>query len=460
MNRSIFKAYDVRGLYPHEFDEVAAYRIARATAKFLTRSTSSGSTLNKVEGLSAKTMLIAMDNRDSSSSLKEAVIRGLTEEGVEIIDAGVATTPMFYFAAYDFQADGGIMVTASHNPPQYNGLKIVGKTAMPIGEASGLPAIQEIACAEETKVQKTDTAPNVQSVDFLAKYVDFLTNNVRMPKMLIAVDAACGPAGTIVSAVAERLKIEIIPLCFAPCAVRAHGADPLKDENTRDLAEAVVAQNADMGIALDGDGDRAFFFDNEGKRVPSHAIASVIAKDLLERDGASMVITDVRMPKVFHETVAQSGGTIIESRVGHAFIKKLMREHNALFGAELSGHFYFRDFWGMDSGIMMMMRVLAVLEKTGKSIKELTQPYCVRAQSGELNFTVADKASAIERLRTAFTDGKQEELDGLTIMYPTWWCNVRPSNTEPFLRVNIEAETAEKLEEIREKIVQVMVGNS
>ncbi|MEK7493844.1 MAG: hypothetical protein AAB630_01670, partial [Patescibacteria group bacterium] len=365
INQSIFKAYDVRGLYPQEFNEDAAYRIAKATAVFL----------------KGKTMLIAMDNRDSSPSLKEAVMRGLAEEGVAIIDAGVTTTPMFYFSAYDSQADGGIMVTASHNPPQYNGLKIVGKTAMPIGEASGLHAIKEIACADEAGVQKTDVVPNVQNADFFAKYVDFLTKDIRAPKMRIAVDAACGPSGAIIHAVAERLHVEITPLCFAPCAVRAHEADPLKDANTRDLAEAIVAQGADMGVALDGDGDRAFFFDNEGKRVPSHAIASVIAKDLLERDGVGAVITDVRMPKVLHETVVHNGGTIIESRVGHAFIKKLMREHNALFGAELSGHFYFRDFWGMDSGIFMMTRVLAVLEKTGKSIKELTQPYCVRAQS-------------------------------------------------------------------------------
>ncbi|MBI5913128.1 phosphomannomutase/phosphoglucomutase [Candidatus Azambacteria bacterium] len=442
INSSIFKAYDVRGLYPQEFDEDAAYRIAKATARFL----------------NAKRMLIAMDNRDSSQKLKEAVMRGLGEEDVEMIDAGVATTPMFYFAAYDSQADGGIMVTASHNPPQYNGLKIVGKTAMPIGEASGLPAIKELACADTPETQKTDAVPNVQGADFLAKYVDFLTRGVRAPKMRIAVDAACGPAGMIVDAVSKRLGIEIIPLCFAPCVVRVHEADPLKDANTRDLAEAIVAQKADMGVALDGDGDRAFFFDSEGKRVPSHAIASVIAKELLERHGAGAVITDVRMPKVLHETAAKSGGTMIESRVGHAFIKKLMREHNALFGAELSGHFYFRDFWGMDSGIMMMMRVLAVLEKTGKTIKELTRPYCVRAQSGELNFTVADKASAIAKLKAAFADGKQQELDGLTIIYPTWWCNVRPSNTEPFLRVNIEADAQEELARVKTRIEQVITA--
>lgn len=436
INPSIFKAYDVRGLYPQEFDEAAAYRIARATAVHLR----------------AKKMLVAMDNRDSSHSLKKEVIRGLVKEGIEVIDAGVTTTPMFYFAAYDSQADGGIMVTASHNPPQYNGLKIVGKTAMPIGEASGLPAIKEIACAHEAEMQKIHTVPNVHCADYLEKYTDFLVTGARVPHIKIAVDAACGPAGMIVDAVSKRCGIDIIPLCFAPCAVRTHEADPLKDENTRDLTEAIVAQGADMGVALDGDGDRVFFFDSEGKRVPSHAIASVMAKYLLEHNGGGTVITDVRMPKILHETVLHNGGAILESRVGHAFIKKLMREHNALFGAELSGHFYFRDFWGLDSGMFMVMRVCAVLEKTGKSIEELTRLYCVRAQSGELNFTVADKKTAITKLKAAFADGMQSEIDGLTIKYPDWWCNVRPSNTEPFLRVNIEAETQEILATAKEKI--------
>lgn len=436
INPSIFKAYDVRGLYPQEFDAAAAYRIARATATHLR----------------AKKMLVAMDNRDSSPVLKEEVIKGLTEEGIEIIDAGVTTTPMFYFAAYDSQADGGIMVTASHNPPQYNGLKIVGKTAMPIGEASGLPAIKKIACADEAKIQKIHTVPNVHRVDYLEKYVDFLVKGVRVPHIKIAVDAACGPAGMIVGAVGKRCGIEIIPLCFAPCAVRTHEADPLKDANTRDLAEAIVVHKADMGVAFDGDGDRVFFFNRDGKRVPSHAIAAVIAKDLLERNGGGTVITDVRMPKVLHETVEHNGGTMIESRVGHAFIKKLMRENNALFGAELSGHFYFRDFWGLDSGMFMVMRVCSVLEKTGKSIEELTRPYCVRVQSGELNFTVADKVSAVKKIKEVFADAKQSELDGLSVVYPDWWCNVRPSNTEPFLRVNIEANTLEILATAKEKI--------
>lgn len=435
MKQSIFKAYDIRGLYPQEFDEAAAYRIARATARYL----------------GAKTMLVSMDNRDSSPSVKQAVIKGLADEGVTMIDGGVTTTPMFYFAAYDSQADGGIMVTASHNPPQYNGLKIVGKTAMPIGEASGLPDIRDIACADTRTVPAASAVPNITNVDFLLRYVDFLTKEVRVPKIRVAVDAACGPSGAIVAAVAERLGIDIIPLCFAPCAVRAHDADPLKDENTRDLAEAVVAQKADMGVALDGDGDRAFFFDNEGNRVPSHAIASIIAKDMLENEKGT-IITDVRMPKALRDTVIENGGTLVESRVGHAFIKKQMRERDALFGAELSGHFYFRDFWGMDSGIFMMTRVLAALEKTGKTIRELAQPYCTRAQSGELNFTVADKASAIAKLKEVFSDATQEEIDGLTIIYSDWWCNVRPSNTEPYLRVNIEADTEELLEETRKKI--------
>lgn len=441
MNQSIFKAYDVRGLYPQEFDEAAAYRIARATAAFI----------------QGKTMLIAMDERHSSVTIKEAVIAGLEDGGVaEIIDIGPATTPMFYFAAYDAGVDGGIMVTASHNPPEYNGLKIVGKGAMPIGEESGLPEIKEKVLTETDWEVRTERMPSsfvVRQVEYLSRYADFLARDHSAPNMRIAVDAACGVAGSVVSAVADRMKeLSIIPLCFAPCKTMAHGADPTKEENVRDLVEAIVREKVDCGVAFDGDGDRSFFFDRAGKRIPSHAVASLVAARMLEKYPESTVIADVRMPKVFEETVRAHGGKPRESRVGHSFIKKIMRAENAAFGAEVSGHFYFRDFFGLDSGVFMMMEVFDICARTGKTIEELTAPFCVRHQSGELNFTVADKSAAIKKIKEAFADAKMSELDGLSVKYTDWWCNVRPSNTEPFLRVNIEADTEELLMLARQKI--------
>lgn len=445
MNQSIFKAYDVRGLYPQEFDEPAAYRIARATAEFL----------------GAKTMLVAMDERHSSVTIKEAVIAGLEDGGVaEIIDIGAATTPMYYFAVYDAKVDGGMMVTASHNPPQYNGLKIVGKEAMPIGEESGLPQIKEKVLASSDWEVRTERVPSsfvIQQVDYLSRYADFLSQNRQVPQIKIVVDAACGVAGSVVSEVAQRIKdLNIVPLCFAPCKEVVHGANPFLDENVVDLTEAIVREKADLGVAFDGDGDRAFFFDRDGKRIASHALAALVAQHVLRKYPGSTVIADVRMPKIFGETVLLAGGSPRESRVGHSFIKKIMRAENAAFGAEVSGHYYFRDFFGLDSGVFMMMEVCDILARTGKTIEELTALLCTRFQSGELNFTVADKAGAITKIRGAFSDTEQSELDGLSVKYSDWWCNVRPSNTEPFLRVNIEADTKEILATAKDKIETII----
>lgn len=445
MNQSIFKAYDVRGLYPQEFDEAAAYHIARATAEFL----------------KAETMLIAMDERHSSVTIKEAVIAGLEDGGVAtIIDIGAATTPMYYFAAYDAKADGGIMVTASHNPPQYNGMKIVGKDAMPIGEESGLQDIKKKAFAasdQEVRRERTPSSFVVQKRDYLSRYADFLSEGRSVPAMKIVVDAACGIAGMVVAEIAKRkTDMTIVPLCFAPCIEQTHGANPFLDENVKDVVAAIAREKADFGVAFDGDGDRAFFFNRDGKRVLSHAIAAVVAAHVLQKYPGSAVVADVRMPKVFSETVRRNNGRPIESRVGHAFIKKIMRAENAAFGAEVSGHFYFKDFFGLDSGVFMMMEVCDIIARTGKTIEELAAPFYARFQSGELNFTVADKARAIARIKEVFADAEQSELDGLSIKYADWWCNVRPSNTEPYLRVNIEADTEELLASKKEAIEKII----
>ena len=447
MNQSIFKAYDVRGLYPQEFDEAAAYRIARATAVFL----------------QGKTLLVAMDERHSSVTIKEAVIAGLEDGGAErIIDIGTATTPMFYFASYDTGVDGGIMVTASHNPPQYNGLKIVGKGALPIGEESGLQEIKQTILASsawEVRMERVPSSFVVEQKDYLAKYADFLVKDRSVPRMNVVVDAACGVAGSVVSEVMRRVEgLHVIPLCFGPCKEQAHEANPFKDENVQDLVAAIVRESADMGVAFDGDGDRAFFFGRGGKRIPSHAVAALVAEHSLKKYPGSMVLADVRMPKIFMETVRANGGKPRESRVGHAFIKKIMREENAAFGAEVSGHFYFRDFFGLDSGAFMMMEVFDILALTGKTIEELTAPFCVRFQTGELNFTVTDKTAAIKKIKEVFADAEMSELDGLSVKYADWWCNVRPSNTEPYLRVNIEADTDELLATAKEKIEKIIVA--
>ncbi len=440
IDQNIFKAYDIRGLYPREFDERAAYAIARAAAQFL----------------KAKTVLVAMDNRDSSPTLKKAVLDALGDAGVNVIDAGFATTPMFYFAVNASKADGGIMITASHNPPQYNGFKITSREARPVGESSGLVDIKNIA--QEGNFPKTYTDGSFVKREYLKDYVDFLTKGISVPDGIVVVDAACGIAGTVMQAIAQRTNLTLQGLCFPPCATRTHEADPLKDENIRDIVSVLRRGAGEFGVALDGDGDRIFFFGKNGERIPSHLVGALLARHYLKLYPGATMISDVRMPKIFAETVVAEGGRHLENRVGHAFIKQRMREEGAVFAAEVSGHYYFKDFFGADSGLYTFMRVLDIMAREGKSLVELTEPFVKRFQSGEMNYKVADVVSALDRLEKALSEGRIARIDGLSVYFPDWWCNIRPSNTEPFLRVNIEADTREKLEEVRTKIEMVILS--
>lgn len=439
MNESIFKAYDIRGIYPEEIKEEDVKNIARATVRFI----------------KAKSILIAMDNRISSPSLKEAVLDGLFEEGVTVFDAGMTTTPMFYFAVNKSQADGGIMITASHNPPQYNGLKITSKEARPIGEISGLLEIKEMVLKGGFSSTVHDSALKRQ--DYLDAYVDFLTQGISVQPLTLAIDSACGVAGTVISKIASQLNLNIIPLCFAPCKELAHEGNPMKEENVQDLVAVLREGKADMGVAFDGDADRIFFFDNKGQRIWTHSIACVLADYYLQLHPKSSVIADVRMPKVLKEVVEKNNGTFLESRVGHTFIKKLMRERGSVFGAEVSGHYYYKDFFNADSGLYTLMQILNIMSLHKKTLKELCAPYEERFQSGELNYTVHDKQGAIDSLKNLFKDGQISNLDGLSIHFSDWWCNIRPSNTEPFLRVNIEANTDLLLQEKKQEIESIII---
>lgn len=438
MNESIFKAYDIRGVYPDEIKEEDVKNIARGTVRFL----------------KAKSILIAMDNRTSSPSLKEAVLDGLFEEGVTVFDAGMTTTPMFYYAVNKAQADGGIMITASHNPPQYNGLKITSKEARPIGEISGLLEIKEMALKKEFSNTVHDSA--IKRQNYLDSYVDFLLQNVSIQPITLAIDSACGVAGTIVTEIASRSDLQVLPLCFTPCKELVHEGNPMKDENVKDLVAVLQEGKADMGVAFDGDADRIFFFDKTGERIPTHAVACVLANHYLQKNPQASIIADVRMPKILQETVQVNNGVFLESRVGHTFIKQLMRERGAFFGAEVSGHFYYKDFFNADSALYTLMQILNIMSLQGMTLKQLCTPYLGRFQSGELNYTVQNKQDAISNLKKTFQNGQISELDGLSVHFSTWWCNIRPSNTEPFLRVNIEADTQELLQEKIKEIEDII----
>lgn len=434
----IFKAYDVRGIYPEEFNEESAYAIAGATARFL----------------GAKRLVVAMDSRESSESLKNSVSEAVLGEGVDVIYIGLATTPMFYFAVASELADGGIMITASHNPPQYNGLKIVGKNAIPVGENSGLLEIKNL-CKVEVKAEQKQRG-NLTEKDHIENYIDFLSQGVSGLNIKAAVDCASGVAGLIISKLAKKIGLDLVLLCADIKAKPAHEGNPLKDENVVDLVARIKGESVDIGIAFDTDADRVFFFDSEGERVPSAIIASLIAEEYLKSGNGNVFVGSVNISKIFRETVESAGGVYIKNRVGHVFMKQAMKEKNAVFGAELSGHFYFKKFFNADSGMFAMMEVLKIMKKTGKSIKELAKKYQKYFSSGEINYEVKDKKEAMEKIKDVFKDGRASFEDGITIEYPDFWLNIRPSNTEPLLRVNIEANSKELLEEKIDQIRHIL----
>lgn len=437
---NIFKAYDVRGAYPTEFNEEAARAIARECGRYL----------------KAKTMIVSMDNRPSSPSLKAEVIAGLHAEGIRVIDAGITTTPLFYFAVGTSGADGGIMITASHNSIHDNGLKIVRAGASPVGLDSGLSEIRDAVMSTETMHETTNGA--VEKVEYLPAYIELLVRGKQFPKLKIVADAGCGTSGEVLTAFAKRAGITLVPLCFAPCERIAHEGNPLKDENVFDIQKAIVEHGADMGVAFDTDADRVFFFDSSGTRINTHAVASVLASDMLERSQGVSVVYGANMPHVFRDAIAVSGGVPIESKVGHAFIKQKMSEKDALFGCEVSGHYFFKEFYYADSGMLTFALVLDLIVRKGTSLAELAQTFAERkVQSGELNYRVSDRNIALTDIEKEFSDARISKLDGITIEYKDWWCNIRASNTEPLLRVNIEAESKELLSSKREEIEKIIV---
>jgi len=424
----IFKAYDIRGLYEKEFDENIAKKTAQASAQFL----------------NAKRLLVAMDNRASSEPLKKAVLEGILGQGVSVIDIGISTTPMFYWAINKEGTDGGIMITASHNPPEYNGLKISRQKAAPVGEDSGLSDIKKMVL--EKNFEEEAVKGIVSEKELIDEYVEFLSRNMQNINLKIAADFSCGASSIIVKKLSEKLHISLTPLCTMEDEMK-HEGNPLKDENVKDLKEKLQDEDFDLGVAFDTDADRIFFFEPNGERLDSGIIASILAENYLAKDKKARFVGSVNISKTFEDTVEENKGAYFKSRVGHVFLKQAMREHNATFGAELSGHFYFKDFYFADSGIFTLVQVLRVLAETKKSISELAEKYKKYQRSGELNFKVKDKEKAILEIKNFYKEAEVSEQDGITLKFPNFWLNVRASNTEPLLRVNIEADSNEILEE-------------
>jgi len=437
---SIVKAYDIRGVVPDQLDEGVAEAVGAAFARLT----------------GAKTMVTVHDMRTSSGPLADAFGRGAASQGADVLAAGLGSTDMLYYASGELGIPGA-MVTASHNPPQYNGIKLCRAGAKPVGIETGLKDVQSLAERPMVPVRVPGT---VTSRDLLPGYAEHLRKLVDISAirpLTVAVDAGNGMAGYTVPAVFEGLPITLIPLFFElDGTFPNHEANPIEPENLRDLQRAVVEHHADIGLAFDGDADRCFVVDERGEVVSPSVLTALIATRELAREPGATIIHNLIVSRAVPEIIREHGGVPVRTRVGHSFIKAEMARTGAVFGGEHSGHFYFRDFWFADSGMLAALHVLAALGEQETPLSRLLAPYSRHRASGELNSLVADQAAMTALVKQAFSGRpgvKTDELDGLTVSAPTWWFNLRPSNTEPLLRLNVEADTEETMTAVRDEVL-------
>ena len=441
----IFKAYDIRGIYPDQLDERLAARIGAAT----------------VQVLGARQLLIGRDMRQSGPAVRAAMVEAILARGCDVIDIGECNTPMTYWAANVLATDGAIMITASHNPARYNGCKISGKGAAPVSYDTGISEIERLALAAVPAPIPAGTLRGKLSLpDLFPEYHRWLVGFSRQVKPFkIVIDTGNGMMGKMLPGLLEQLPCEIIPLFFeVDGSFPNHEPNPLNPANMRDVQAKVRETGADLGVAFDGDGDRVMFVDERGELVQSDYVTALLAAEFLARAPGSTVIYDLRSSWVVRDEILRLGGIPLESRVGHSFIKQSMRKTNAVFAGELSGHFYFRDAFFTDNAELAMLMLLKMLGDSGLRLSELMRPFGRYCATGEVNFEVADKDVCLARLKAAFPDAELAYLDGLTLRYADWWCNVRPSNTEPVLRLNLEARTAALRDTMRHQVEQLIGG--
>ncbi len=438
----VFKAYDVRGVYPDPLNEELAWRIGFAAGTFLKSS------LRGIDRSDAEMnrIVVGRDMRKSSPAMASGLIEGARAGGVGVIDIGMVDTPQLYFAVNHFKSCGGVQTTASHNPAQYTGFKICGLGGKPIGTDTGLNDIRAIA--QNTAPHDTHQQGELQQVDLTDAYRSFVLNFLDKPKkMKIVVDASNGMAGRCVPMIFGNLsELEIEALNFEHDGEFAHDPNPLVPANLQQTRDRLGEISADLGVCFDGDADRCMLVDEKGEIISCDLITALLAEYFLKKKPGSTIVYDLRSSRVVSEVISRAGGTAHRSRVGHAFMKKVLAESKAVFGGELSGHFYFQDNWYCDSGMLAFVHTLNVLSRSNQPVSELIAPYRKYYSSGELNFVNEDKDGTIRRLCEIYADSKVDYLDGVTVQYPEWWFNVRKSNTEPLLRLNLEANTPELLE--------------
>jgi phosphomannomutase len=448
MLEKIIKAYDIRGLVKNEVTPDFSFSLGIAFAKFL-----------ETEREPA-TIVVGEDMRLSSAPLADAFSDGATSQGMDVIRIGLASTDMLYFASGKLNLPG-VMFTASHNPAKYNGMKLCKSGARPIGQESGLVKIRRLI--EEGVPISNRPVGSVRKQDLLNDYVDYLLarfprNTFKKRKLKVVIDAGNGMAGFTAPAVMQRLNVDLTPMYFELDGdFPNHEANPIEPENLKALQKKVKKEKADIGLAFDGDADRCFLIDENGDLVNPSALTCLIADRELKANPGSTIIYNLISSKAVSEVITEKGGNALRSRVGHSYIKTLMAESGAVFGGEHSGHFYFEDFWGADSGMLAALYALAELMATPKSLSTLLEPYIRYVSSGEINSKVKDANKSIQLVKDKYQDNYQiDELDGLTVTAENWWFNLRASNTEPLLRLNVEADTQKQMAEIRDTVLNLI----
>ena len=429
---NIFKAYDIRGTYPEEINEETAFRMGRAFVVFLKRKT------NKAE----LKIVLGRDNRLSSEPLFKELKRGVLSQGADVVDIGLATTPLLYFSVAHYGYDGGIALTASHNPPQYNGFKIVLSEARPVSEETGLKEVKEIFLKDDFQEESPGISEEKKTID---DYISFNEDKEDFKEIKIVVDTANSVSGLPVHGILKNTGLIHI---FGELdgSFPNHEPNPFKKENTVLLKERILKERADLGAAFDGDGDRIIFLDEKGEIVSSDLILALMASLILKTNPNAKILYDIRSGNIVKETVEKFGGRAIASRVGHSFFRQKMREEDALFGGEYTGHFFSGAPYFIESPFFVLFHILKVLKKEKKPLSQIIFPFRKYFQSGEINFQVKDKEGKIKELKDRYREGRMTEIDGLRVDFDDWWFLVRASNTEPLIRLIVEAKSQDILE--------------
>ena len=447
INASIFKAYDIRGLYPGQIDGEGARRIGRAF----------------IDYLGARRIAVGHDMRESSPEIAAGFIRGVRSQGSAVIDIGTVGTDMLYFAVADANLEGGAIITASHNPKEWNGIKMVRRGAEALSGDAGIKEIKEAILAGRFADDPGELGPPVVRQDIREAYARHCLSFIdagKLRKLKVVLDAGNGMGSVGAEAVFPRLRLDVVKMFFElDGRFPNHPPDPLVEANRQAIMARVKAEKADLGIAWDGDADRCFFIDDAGDFVPGDFVTALLGEAFCRKEKGAKIIYDVRASRAVADRVRASGGSALMNRVGHAFIKKRMREENAVFGGEVSGHFYFRENWFADNGMIPALLVLEMLGREGKRLSAILAPLRERYHiSGEINSKVDDTAAALQRIEARYKDARIEKLDGISVDYDDWHFNVRPSNTEPLLRLNLEAFRQDDMLRRRDEVLALIRG--